>query len=438
MPPPKLTTLSQKNMEVVRYPDISAVERILQRPAQNVEHLREAAMAVIDSVRSEGDIALLRYTLQLDGVIVSSIRVSEAEIDEAEHLTPPELKAAIEFAAKNIETFHAAQRQDVEKITTIPGVTCWRKSVGIERVGLYAPGGSAPLFSTVLMLGIPARLAGCAQVALCTPPGKSGKVHPAILYAARRVGIAEVYRIGGIQAIAALAFGTDSIPRVDKIFGPGNAYVTAAKQLVSSMGVAIDMPAGPSEVMVLVDGKCNPDFVAADLLSQAEHGADSQVVLVSDNADVIALIQKALRQQLFALKRKDIAAKVLEKSKALLVKDAAEMVRVANIYAAEHLIIATKNAAQLAEMIVNAGSVFIGPHSPESAGDYASGTNHALPTAGYARAYSGVSVDSFVKKITFQQLSQEGLRNMGKFVEVMAEAEGLQAHKNAVTLRMME
>jgi histidinol dehydrogenase len=415
---------------------MSDVERILQRPAQRVEHLRESAMAVVDGVRKEGDIALLRYTLQLDGVSISSIRVGEAEFDEAERLTPAGLKCAIEFAAKNIETFHAAQRQDVEKITTQPGVTCWRKSVGIERVGLYVPGGSAPLFSTVLMLGIPARLAGCAQVALCTPPGKSGKVHPAILYAARLVGIREVYRVGGMQAIAALAFGTGSIPRVDKIFGPGNAYVTAAKQLVCSMGVAIDMPAGPSEVMVLADGRCNPTFVAADLLSQAEHGADSHVALVSDSARIIAQIQKALKRQLLELKRKDIAAMALEKSKALLVKNEEEMACVANIYAAEHLIIATKNAAQLAEKIVNAGSVFVGSYSPESAGDYASGTNHTLPTAGYARAYSGVSVDSFVRKITFQHLTQEGIRSIGKFVEAMAEAEGLQAHKNAVSLRM--
>lgn len=415
---------------------MSDVERILQRPAQRVEHLRESAMAVIDGVRRDGDLALLRYTLQFDGMSISSIRVSEAEFSEAERLTPPGLKLAVDFAAKNIETFHAAQRQGVEQITTLPGVTCWRKSVGIERVGLYVPGGSAPLFSTVLMLGIPARLAGCAQVALCTPPNKSGSVHPAILYAARQVGITEVYRVGGMQAIAALAFGADSIPRVDKIFGPGNAYVTAAKQLVSSMGVAIDMPAGPSEVMVLADSKCNPAFVAADLLAQAEHGADSQVVLTSDSASIISQVQKALRQQLPELERREIAAKALEKSKALLVNSEDEMVKVANIYAAEHLIIATKNAAQLAERIVNAGSVFIGSYSPESAGDYASGTNHALPTAGYARSYSGVSVDSFVKKITFQHLTREGIRNIGKFVEVMAEAEGLQAHKNAVSLRI--
>ncbi|MDR1343033.1 MAG: histidinol dehydrogenase [Prevotellaceae bacterium] len=422
-------------MDVIRHPDMSDVEHILQRPAQNLEHLREPAMEVIESVRKDGDAALQRYTLMFDNVVISSPAVSSAELDEAEQRTPPNLKNAIEQAAKNIKTFHAAQQQEVKKISTMPGVTCWRKSVGIERVGLYVPGGSAPLFSTVLMLGIPAQLAGCARVVLCTPPNKSGKVHPAILYAAKQVGITEIYKVGGMQAIAALAFGTKIIPRVDKIFGPGNAYVTAAKQLVSSMGVAIDMPAGPSEVMVLTDGKCNPSFVAADLLSQAEHGADSQVVLVSCSTIAISQTLKILQQQLKELQRKDIASKVLERSVALLVKSENEMLCVANTYAAEHLIIATKNAEQLAEKVVNAGSVFVGPYSPESAGDYASGTNHALPTGGYARACSGVSVDSFVKKITFQHLTQEGIRGIGAAVEAMAEAEGLQAHRNAVRLR---
>jgi histidinol dehydrogenase len=413
------------------------VERILQRPAQGLEGLRELAMEVIDNVRKSGDVALLRYTLMFDNVVISSPAVSKAELDEAERLTPPNLKSAIEQAAKNIKTFHAAQQEEVKKISTMPGVTCWRKSVGIERVGLYVPGGSAPLFSTVLMLGIPAQLAGCARVALCTPPNKSGKVHPAILYAAKLVGVTEIYKVGGMQAVAALAFGTESVPRVDKILGPGNAYVTAAKQLVSSMGVAIDMPAGPSEVMVLADVKCNPSFVAADLLSQAEHGADSQVVLVSDSPIAISRTLRILQYQLKELQRKDIAAKALEKSKALLVKNEDEMLCVANTYAAEHLIIATRYAEQLAERVVNAGSVFIGPYSPESAGDYASGTNHALPTAGYARAFSGVSVDSFVKKITFQHLTPDGIRGIGVTVEAMAEAEGLQAHKNAVRLRML-
>ncbi|MDR0415328.1 MAG: histidinol dehydrogenase [Prevotellaceae bacterium] len=423
-------------MEIIRYPDMADVERILQRSAQSVEHLRDSAMEVISNVCKEGDTALLRYTLQFDNVMVDSFVVSNAEFDEAEALTPPDLKSAIESASKNIRTFHEAQRQKPEKITTMPGVTCWRKSVGIERVGLYVPGGSAPLFSTVLMLGIPAMLAGCGRVALCTPPNKNGKVHPAILYAAKRVGITEVYKVGGMQAIAALAFGTQSIPRVDKILGPGNAYVTAAKQLVSNMGVAIDMPAGPSEVMVLIDGSSNPEFAAADLLSQAEHGADSQATLVSDNISTICKTLKIMQQQLQTLPRKDVAAQSLEKSKALLVKNEDEMVCVANTYAAEHLIIATKNAEQLAEKIVNAGSVFIGLYSPESVGDYASGTNHALPTAGYARAFSGVSVDSFVKKITFQSLTQDGVKNIGNIVEIMAEAEGLQAHKNAIRLRM--
>jgi histidinol dehydrogenase len=362
--------------------------------------------------------------------------VSAAEFDEAEAQVSPQLKKAIALAAKNIETFHAAQKQDALRITTINGVTCWRKSVGIERVGMYVPGGSAPLFSTVLMLGIPAKIAGCAQVALCTPPDKRGKVHPAILYAAKLVGITQVYKAGGIQAIAALAFGTQAIPRVDKIFGPGNAYVTAAKQLVSNMGVAIDMPAGPSEVMVLADETGIPKFVAADLLSQAEHGADSQVVLISDSEALITSTLQEVAQQLQALGRRHIAQQSLEKSKALLVKNEEEMLRLANCYAPEHLIIATKNAEQLSERVVNAGSVFIGNFSPESAGDYASGTNHALPTAGYARSFSGVSVDSFVKKITFQRLTQEGIKNLGEAVACMADAEGLQGHGNAVRLRM--
>jgi histidinol dehydrogenase len=346
------------------------------------------------------------------------------------------LKNAIALAAKNIEKFHAAQVSKVDKVETMSGVTCWRKSVGIERVGLYIPGGSAPLFSTVLMLGIPAKIAGCSRVVLCTPPNKSGKVNPAILYAAQQVGVTEVYKVGGIQAIAALAFGTESVPRVDKIFGPGNAYVTAAKQLVSNMGVAIDMPAGPSEVMVLADESANPAFVAADLLSQAEHGADSQSVLVCSNERIVSAVQQAVSEQLQALQRKDLAQLSLNNSKIVLVKNAEEMLQVANIYASEHLIISTKNAEKMAEKVVNAGSVFIGNYSPESVGDYASGTNHALPTAGYARSFSGVSVDSFIRKITFQKLTQEGLKNIGAAVEIMAEAEGLQAHKNAVSLRV--
>jgi len=423
-------------VETIKYPNITDVERLLARPAQSLEHLREPALAVIDDVRRNGDSALRSYTQKFDGVSVSDFRVSSAEFAEAEKLVSEELKKAIALATTNIEKFHAAQVSKVEKIETMPGVTCWRKSVGVERVGLYIPGGSAPLFSTVLMLGIPAKIAGCRRVALCTPPNKSGKIHPAILYAAQQVGVSEVYKVGGMQAIAALAFGTESIQRVDKIFGPGNAYVTAAKQLVSNMGVAIDMPAGPSEVMVLADETCNPIFVATDLLSQAEHGADSQSVLVCSDERTISAVQQAVCEQLQNIERKDLAQLSLNNSKIVLVKNAEEMLQVANIYAAEHLIISTKNADEMAEKVVNAGSVFIGSYSPESAGDYASGTNHALPTAGYARSFGGVSVDSFVRKITFQKLTREGLQNVGAAVEVMAEAEGLQAHKNAVSLRL--
>jgi histidinol dehydrogenase len=423
-------------VELIKYPAISDVERLLLRPAQSLEHLREPALAVIDEVRKNGDHALRSYTQKFDGVSIEAFRVSPSEFAEAGNLVSEGLKKSIALAAKNIEKFHAAQVSKVEKIETMSGVVCWRKSVGIERVGLYIPGGTAPLFSTVLMLGIPAKIADCSRIIMCTPPNKSGKIHPAILYAAQLVGVSEIYKVGGIQAIAALTFGTESVPRVDKIFGPGNAYVTAAKQLVSNMGVAIDMPAGPSEVMVLADESCNPAFAAADLLSQAEHGADSQVVLVSDSENVINEVRQAVNEQLHSLERKDIAKLSLEKSKMVLVKNAEEMLQVANIYAAEHLIISTKNAEKMAEMVVNAGSVFIGSYSPESAGDYASGTNHALPTAGYARSFSGVSVDSFVRKITFQKLTQQGLKSIGAAVEIMAEEEGLQAHKNAVSLRL--
>ncbi len=425
-------------METIKYPNISTVERLLERPAQSLERLREPAMEVINNVRINGDKALRNYTQQFDGVDVDAFRVSAEEFAEAETLVDEALKNAIALAAKNIEKFHTAQVAEVEKIETMQGVTCWRKSVGVERVGLYVPGGSAPLFSTVLMLGTPAKIAGCSRVALCTPPNKSGKIHPAILYAAQLIGVTEVYKVGGIQAIAALAFGTESVPRVYKIFGPGNAYVTAAKQLVSNMGVAIDMPAGPSEVMVLADDACVPEFVAADLLSQAEHGPDSQVVLVSDSEVVIEAVKVAVDEQLQALERKDLAQQSLSKSKIVLVRNSSEMLAVANIYAAEHLIISTKNADEMAEKVINAGSVFIGNYSPESVGDYASGTNHALPTAGYARSFSGVSVDSFVRKITFQKLAHEGIKGIGAAVETMAEAEGLQAHRNAVSLRMKD
>lgn len=423
-------------VKTIKYPNIAGVEQLLARPAQNLDSLREPTLAVLRDVCSNGDDALRKYTLQFDRVDLADFKVSAAEFDAAEEMLCSDLKQAILLAAGNIRKFHSAQKEHAQKIETMPGVLCWRKSVGIERVGLYIPGGSAPLFSTVLMLGIPAKIAGCRQITLCTPPDKQGNIHPAILYAARQVGLTDLYRVGGIQAIGAMAFGTKSIPKVDKIFGPGNAYVTAAKQLVSNMGVAIDMPAGPSEVMVLADEIANPQFVAADLLSQAEHGPDSQVVLVTTHEPLISQVEQAIEEQLRALPRADLANKSLTDSQILLVKNDDEMLAVANIYAPEHLIISTENAEQMAEGVINAGSVFIGNYSPESAGDYASGTNHALPTAGYARSFSGVSVDSFVRKITFQKLSQEGIRNIGATVAQMADNEGLQAHRNAVTFRI--
>lgn len=422
-------------MEILRNIDVAKLTELLMRPAQDIEKLREPVSEIINAVRRDGDAALRSCTLRFDGVSLAQLRVSEAEIAAATPLVSDKLKEAMALAAKNIEVFHRAQQQQEVRVETMPGVACWRKSVGIERVGLYVPGGSAPLFSTVLMLGIPARIAGCRRIALCTPPNKNGGVHPAILYAAQLVGVQEIYRVGGSQAIAALALGTESMPRVDKIFGPGNAYVTVAKQLVSQMGVAIDMPAGPSEVMVLADNSTNPDFAAADLLSQAEHGADSQVVLVSDSETAIENILAALKNQLQTLPRRAMAEQSLAHSKALLVHDHSAMMRVANEYAPEHLIVATRNAEQLAELVVNAGSVFVGSYSCESAGDYASGTNHALPTAGYARAFGGVSLDSFVKKITFQHLTREGASHLAPTVMAMAEAEGLEAHRRAMELR---
>jgi histidinol dehydrogenase len=402
----------------------------------DLREIEERVAPILRQVRERGDDALRDFTLQFDKVQLDDLRVSAAERAEAETLVSPELKAAIGLAKSNIETFHRAQLGQPEPITTQPGVTCWRKSVGIEKVGLYIPGGSAPLFSTVLMLGVPARLAACRQVVLCTPANRAGKVHPAILYAAAQVGITDIFKVGGAQAIAAMAYGTESIPRADKIFGPGNQYVTAAKQLVNKEGLAIDMPAGPSEVAVYADDSSNPVFVAADLLSQAEHGPDSQVVLVSTSEAAISRAVEEVLRQLEALPRKEIVRQALSHSKAFLVQDEGEAMQLLNAYAAEHLILAVDHAAELAERVTNAGSVFLGHYTPEAAGDYASGTNHTLPTNGFARAYSGVSVDSFVKKITFQQITPEGIRNIGPAVETMAAAEELQAHKNAVTVRL--
>jgi histidinol dehydrogenase len=423
-------------MKIIVNPLQEALPELLQRPVMDHAALQTVVQGVLDAVRTGGDKAVASYTKQFDSVTIDDLQVSEAAINEATLSLEPVLKEAIQLAAKNIKCFHEAQVNGPVTIETMPGVRCWRKTVGIDKVGLYIPGGSAPLFSTVLMLGIPAVIAGCKEIILCTPPSKDGSVNPAILYAASVVGITRIYKIGGVQAIAAMAYGTETVPQVYKIFGPGNQYVTAAKQLVQQNGVAIDMPAGPSEVCVLADETCNPGFVASDLLSQAEHGPDSQVLLVSTSRKVVDEINEALTAQLAVLPRKDIAQQALENSKAIVVDSMEQAIFIVNSYAAEHLIIACKNDEAVAEQITNAGSVFLGNYSPESVGDYASGTNHTLPTSGYARAYSGVSVDSFVKKITYQKLTTAGLQAIGASVETMAAAEGLQAHKNAITIRL--
>ena len=410
---------------------------LLARPGFDASTLLPRVQAIINDVRENGDDALLKYTKEFDQVQLQSIALSEVIKESAEHAIPNSLKTAIQLAKENIEKFHLSQLQKMERIETMPGVWCWRKSVGIENVGIYIPGGTAPLFSTVLMLGIPAKIAGCKNIILCTPPNNDkGEVHPAIIYAATLVGVTHIYTVGGVQAIAAMAYGTATIPKVHKIFGPGNQYVTAAKQLVQQSGVAIDMPAGPSEVCVWADDSAIPSFVASDLLSQAEHGVDSQVLLVASNEKIVENVQAELAVQLAQLPRKDIAAKALENSKAIIIENKLEALELINQYAPEHLIMSIENAEIVAEKVVNAGSVFIGNYSPESVGDYASGTNHTLPTNGYANAYSGVSVDSFVKKITFQQLTERGLVNIGKAVMEMAGAEGLDAHENAVAVRL--
>jgi histidinol dehydrogenase len=409
---------------------------LLTRPAFDASNLLPKVQAILDDVQLNGDEALLRYTAALDNVVLSEFKLNEGAIASAEKAIPSALKKAIELAKSNIEKFHQTQTQKVERIETISGVWCWRKSVGIDKVGIYIPGGTAPLFSTVLMLGIPAKLAGCNKIVLCTPPNKEGEIHPAIIYAAGLVGIDEIYTIGGAQAIAAMAYGTATVPKVNKIFGPGNQYVTAAKQLIQQAGVAIDMPAGPSEVCVWADDTAEPSFVAADLLSQAEHGVDSQVLLIATNEQLVERIQVELNLQLEQLPRKEFATKALENSKAIIIAKQEEAIELINEYAPEHLIISIENAEKFADKISNAGSVFIGNYSPESVGDYASGTNHTLPTNGYAKAYSGVSMESFVKKITFQQLTERGLANIGQAVIEMANAESLQAHSNAVAVRL--
>lgn len=425
-------------MQVFEEPSKQDWEALLQRPNFEAAELLPKVQSILDAVALEGDAALLRFSATFDQVQLKSICIDPALIQAAEALVAPALKTAIQSAKVNIEIFHQAQLKKEEKIETMPGVWCWRKSVGIEKVGIYIPGGTAPLFSTVLMLGIPAKLAGCKEVILCTPPRKDGTVDPAILYTAGLVGIQQIYTIGGAQAIAAMAYGTATVPKVFKIFGPGNQYVTAAKQLVQQQGVAIDMPAGPSEVCVYADETAVPSFVAADLLSQAEHGADSQVLLIASNSNIVEQVQLELTQQLANLPRADFATKALGHSKAIVIASREDAIQLINAYAPEHLILSVDNALVVAEKIINAGSVFIGNYSPESVGDYASGTNHTLPTNGYAKAYSGVSVDSFVKKITFQQLTETGLKNIAQTVIHMAEGEQLVAHAQAVAIRVKD
>lgn len=425
-------------MQVIENIFSKDISKELKRPELSTDFLESTIKNILQRVKTSGDEALISLTEQFDKVKLNTLKLSDKEIQNAEQQITPELKNAIGVAKANIEKFHAAQKRNSEVIETMAGVSCWRKSVAIEKVGLYIPGGSAPLFSTVLMLGIPAKIAGCKKVVLCTPPDKSGKVDPAIIYTANLVGVTDIYTVGGAQAIAAMAYGTQSIPKVNKIFGPGNQYVTKAKQMVNLENVAIDMPAGPSEVAVIADKSANASFIAADLLSQAEHGADSQVVLITDSSSLIEKVLKSIDQQLAELPRKEIAKQCLAQSKAVLVNDIEEAIKVSNFYAPEHLIINCENAEDIAEKITQAGSVFIGPYTPESAGDYASGTNHTLPTNGAASAYSGVSLDSFVKEITFQKITDNGLRNLGPTVEIMAEAEQLVAHKNAVSIRLKE
>lgn len=423
-------------MLVFRNPSEEQVREIITRPTKDAKDLTATVSAVLARIKSEGDTAVLDYERQFDKVELKSLAVTDEEFADAEALVSAELKAALQLAHDNIARFHEAQRYSGIDVETAPGVRCWQKSVPIERVGLYIPGGTAPLFSTVLMLATPARIAGCSEIVLCTPPQKDGIVHPAILMAARIAGVNKVFKAGGVQAIGAMAYGTESVPKVFKIFGPGNQYVQCAKQLVSLADVAIDMPAGPSEVEVIADATANPAFVAADLLSQAEHGVDSQVLLVTTSENMIAAVEAEVSKQLAALSRKEIAAASLANSRLVLVDSSAEALALSNRYAPEHLIIETADAEALATKVVNAGSVFIGHLTPESAGDYASGTNHTLPTNGYATAYSGVNLDAFCRKITYQKITPEGLQSIGRAVELMAAAEQLDAHKNAMTLRL--
>ncbi len=423
-------------MKIVYNPKRNEWDVLLKRPSTDNLAVRPKVKEIIDAVRREGDTALKRFSQEFDGAVIDDFSVLKDEIKAACQEVSRELQDAVQLAKKNIETFHKAQLVQENKIETTPGVICWRKSVPIGKVGLYIPGGTAPLFSTVLMLAVPAKLAGCKEIILCTPAGTDGNVHPAILYAADICGTKKIFKAGGAQAIAAMAYGTKSIPAVYKIFGPGNQYVTTAKMLVSMDGIAIDMPAGPSEVLVIADENADPEFIAADLLSQAEHGVDSQVILITNSKDSAVKTAKEVNRQIQLLPRKEKAAASLKNSKIIVTENLGQALEIADCYAPEHLILNISNPEDYLDKIQNAGSVFIGPLTPESAGDYASGTNHTLPTNGFARSYSGVSVESFMKKITFQQISEEGLRNIGPAIETMAEAEGLTAHKNAVSVRL--
>lgn len=425
-------------MKVICYPAKEEWDELVKRPHLDVSELNATVEGVLNDVKNHGDSAVIRYEEKFDHAHLDSLSVSDAEMEEAESLVSLELKHALELVHHNISSFHQSQQFHGEKVETVSGVTCWQKSVAIEKVGLYIPGGTAPLFSTVLMLATPAKIAGCKEIVLCTPPNREGKVNPAILMAAKIAGVSKIFKIGGVQAIGAMAYGTESVPKVYKIFGPGNQYVMAAKQHVSLHDVAIDMPAGPSEVCVIADETSNPVFVAADLLSQAEHGVDSQVFLISTSEEMIEKVKDEVEKQLEQLPRKEMAAKSLDNSKLVLVKDYDEAIELSNTYAPEHLIIATRNYDELAEKVVNAGSVFLGQYACESAGDYASGTNHTLPTHGYALAYNGVNLDSYNRKITFQHLTDEGIRSIGNAVVVMAENEQLEAHANAMRVRVDE
>lgn len=425
-------------MITIKYPKREEWASIIERPHLDVSQLTATVKTVLDDVKARGDEAVREYELKFDKAELASLAVSKEEIDEAENLVDAQLKEAICLAHYNIKSFHEAQRFSEVRVETQPGVVCWQKSVAIERVGLYIPGGTAPLFSTVLMLATPAKIAGCKEIVLCTPPGRDGKVNPAILVAARIAGVSKIFKAGGVQAIGAMAYGTESVPKVYKIFGPGNQYVMAAKQHVSLHDVAIDMPAGPSEVCVIADANANAEFVAADLLSQAEHGIDSQVLMITTSETMASAVENEVRRQLELLPRRDMAAKALDNSKIVVVGSEEEAIELSNTYAPEHLILQTDNYEELAQKVVNAGSVFLGKYACESAGDYASGTNHTLPTHGYATAYSGVNLDSYCRKITFQHLTEEGIRRIGPAVEAMAAAESLDAHKQAMTVRIKE